>query len=336
MPNYPKAFVVFFSFLLVFIFSTLLPTSGNSSQSSPKTIKNKLVRIGFHFYKPGSIYEEAYEGIIDGIALHDRTLEQVIYRSGRNNEQAIKNLKKMDSLKLDAIISFSSAGTRLATSLSLQTPVLASVINHPIILGIKQDNESTQTSISGTSYYIDAQKQLDLYLQLFGTVSKLGMIYDSNNPAGYLAEEPLMRAACTKKNIEFVSVGATGKTDLTDATKKILDTNVDFIVIPTNLQIYNNLDIILKQTNPLKVPVVSMNKQGVESGALAALYADTYKNGRQMIKVIERIIQNKEAASEIPFQYAEQPNLIINLQSAKMLDYEFKPTILGNASIVLN
>lgn len=322
--------------LFIFIGSTILFQTATSAAKVADQAETKKIRIGFHFYKPGNIYDEAYQGIIDGLNLAGVDFESVIYHSGRDPKQAAANLQKLDQMNLGVIISFSSAGTRIASSLSLNTPILASVINHPIILGIEKNKNTNSSNISGTSYYIEAEAQLSLYLKHFDKVSKVGMIYDRNNPAGYLAEEPLMRAACEEKQIEFISIGATGREDLVDATQTILNQEVAFIVIPTNLQIYDNLDIVLNQTTPHNTPVFSMNKQGVEAGALAALYADTYKNGRQMVHLIRRLLVEKEQAESIPFYYTNQPDLIINLQAAAKLDFEFEPAILGTASIVLN
>lgn len=272
-------------------------------QDSPRY---SSVRLGFHFFKDGKIYDEAYQGIIDGLLLSNIQFEKFIYRSGRSVEKAKNNLNEMDELNLDAIISFSSAGTQVAKSLQLKTPVLASVINHPISLGIKEGG-SIRSNISGTSYYIDASLQLDLYLKLFPYLKKIGMVYDGNNPAGYLAEEPLMRAACMEKNIEFISTNTTERGGVADAANLLIQKEVELIVIPTNLQIYNNLDLILEVTTPHKIPVVSMNKQGVEAGALAALFADTYKMGRQMESIIGQILNSSKKVSDIPFVFSVSP-----------------------------
>lgn len=325
-------------FVLVILFFTLPFLASTPNASTSNIEKPAESKIGFHFYKSGKIYDEAYQGIIDGLNLSGLQYETKIYRSARNKKQAIINLREMDSLGLDAIVSFSSAGTRIAAGLGLKTPILSSVINHPITIGIVQRERVPRTILGGTSYYVDVEEQLALYLQLFGIEQKAGMIYDQNNPAGYLAEEPLMRAACKKKGIEFVSLGSTGIKNLQSVTRELLQQGVTLVIIPTNLQIYNNLDLVLQETNPQKIPVVSMNKQGVEAGALAALYADTYKNGRQMIKLIEQVIAraNDMPQENIPFHYAEKPDLIINLKAAMALGYEFEPAVLSNASVVLN
>lgn len=321
--------------LLIFICGFLFFSLSEVACKEENTSGESSIRLGFHFYKNGKIYDEAYEGIVDGLRLSDIQFEEFIYRSGRSVEQASKNLREMDKLNLHAIISFSSAGTRISQSLQLQTPVLASVINHPISLGLKEA-ENVQSNISGTSYYVDAKRQLDLYRDLFPGLKKIGMVYDEHNPAGYLAEEPLMQKACKERGLEFISVSATGRDDVAYATNLLLLKHVELIVIPTNLQIYDNLDLILEVTLPFRIPVVSMNKQGVEAGALASFFADTYKMGRQMEPIIRQIVDKSKKVSGIPFVFSEKPDLIINLQAAEKLDYEFNPSLLGRASIVIN
>lgn len=321
--------------LLVFVCVFQVFSITNVVCKEQNLTSDSAIRLGFHFYKNGNIYDEAYQGIVDGLRLSNVPFEEFIYRSDRNIEQANDNLKEMDNLNLDAIISFSSAGTRISQSLQLQTPILASVINHPISLGIKEGGE-IQSNISGTSYYIDANRQLDLYLDLFPDLKKIGMVYDKHNPAGTLAEEPLMKKACMARDIEFISTGATGRDDVGYAAKLLLLNQVELIVIPTNLQIYNNLDLILEVTLPHRVPIVSMNKQGVEAGALASFFADTYKTGRQMESIIRQIVYDSKIVSDIPFVFSAAPDLILNLQAAEKLDYEFQPSLLGRASIVLN
>lgn len=321
--------------LLVFICTFQLFSLDNAVCKEEKSTSNPHIRLGIHFYKNGKIYDEAYQGIVDGLRLSHFQFEEFIYRSDRSVERANTNLKEMDKLNLDAIISFSSAGTRISQSLQLHTPLLASVINHPISLGIKEDG-NVRSNISGTSYYVDANRQLDLYLELFPDLKKIGMVYDEHNPAGYLAEEPLMQKACMARNIEFTSTGAAGRKDLQYAAKLLVLKQVDLIVIPTNLQIYNNLDLIFEVTQPHRIPVVSMNKQGVEAGALAAFFADTYKMGRQMASIIKQIVYDSKDVSNVPFVFSVSPDLILNLQAAEKLDYEFQPSLLGRATIILN
>lgn len=301
-----------------------------------KTVASDGFKIGFHFWKSGDIYEEAYQGIVDGLVLDGMTYTPFIFRSHRDGALARKNLTQMEGMGLDLIVSFSSAGTRIAQSMLLQTPVISTVINHPISLGIQKGDHDTEMALTGTSYYVDTQKQLALYRNMFPHLTRMGMIYDSNNPAGYLAEEPLMRKACEKQGISFFSRGIVAPADLPEATGQMVETGVDVIVIPTNQQVYAHLDAVLKITHPLKIPVVSMNKQGVESGALAALFADTYKLGRLMVPIARQILVDKKNVSDIPFTFIPEPDLIINLKHAQALDYEFSPAILGRAAIILD
>ncbi len=292
-------------------------------------------RIGFHLWKPGKIYDEAMLGIQDGLALAGISYDAVVLQSNRDRATAIENLRRLDAMGLDLIYSLSSAGTQLLQTVGMKTPVIATVINHPASLGVGQARGAQPIRLTGTSYYVDTHKQLQLYLTLFPHVKKIGMIYDRHNPAGALAEEPFMRQTCEANKLDFVSVGVKEKAALTSAARRLVQDGVELLVIPTNRLIYSNLAPILAVTHAHRIPVVSMNKQGVENGALAGLFADTYKLGRYTAPMAIRILMEKADPASIPFQYIPRPDLIINLREAKTLGYTFPAEILGRATIIL-
>ena len=242
-------------------------------QSQTAQSKQKVYRIGFHWWKPGKIYDEAMAGIKDGLELQGIQYEEVVVHSNKNKKLAAENLRRLDNMALDVIYSLSSAGTQIARNLSLRTPVIATVINHPASLGVNPDSMHEGTAVSGTSYYVDARKQLDLYLQLFQNRSnkkqKIGMIFDRNNPAGALAEEPFMRKACENKGIGFQSVAVNEKSQLQGAIKKLVNDGITLVVVPTNRLVYGNLAQILAVTNPAGIPIVSTPQPLNGSGANA-------------------------------------------------------------------
>ena len=319
--------------------TTSLTIDAAELQAQTAQSKQKVYRIGFHWWKPGKIYDEAMAGIKDGLELQGIRYEEVVVHSNKDKKRAADNLRRLDNMALDVIYSLSSAGTQIARNLSLRTPVIATVINHPASLGVNPDSMTEGTAVSGTSYYVDAEKQLELYLQLFQSRSakkhRIGMIFDRNNPAGALAEEPFMRKASKKRGIQFQSVGVTKKTELRSAIKKLVNAGVTLVVVPTNRLVYGNLAQILAVTNPAGIPIVSMNKQGVENGALAALFADTYNLGRQTAQLADQILRTDANPARVGFQFITKPNIIINLSAANALNYQFPPQILGDASIVL-
>jgi putative ABC transport system substrate-binding protein len=292
-------------------------------------------RIGFHLWKPGAIYDEAMQGIKDGLTLAGIAYEAVVMQSDNHEAKAIENLRALDAMGLHLIYSLASAGTQVAMTLGLHTPIITTVVNHPASLGIDQRNGQHGIKLTGTSYYVDAHKQLQFYRTLFPGLTKVGMIYDRQNPAGASAEEPFMRQACQKLGIAFFSVGIDKVTDLAAAAKELVTKGVDAIVIPTNNLVYENLQAILIIAYAHKIPVLSMNKQGVENGALAALFADTYNLGRYTAPMAKQILVDKTDPRHIPFQYISEPDSIVNLDAARQIDYEFPADILGKVTIII-
>lgn len=309
-----------------------LPAQGGETGSQGGQPK---YRIGIHNYKPGKIYDEAMEGIHDGLRAEGIAYEEIVLQSNGKSDTAKENLLKLDAMSLDLIYSLSSAGTQIAKDLKLKTPVIATVIGHPRTLGVAGDRSGDADPLTGTSYYVDAKRQLALYRSLFPNIRKVGMIFDAKNPAGFLAEEPLLREACKDSRLDFASTGVSTVDELSGATAQLIEEKVDIIVVPTNNLIYEALAKILTVSDEKKIPVVSMNKQGVEAGALAGLFGDTYYLGRQTGGLARNILVEKKPAGALAFQYIPRPDVILNMKGAKSLDYEFPPDILGEAAIVL-
>lgn len=309
-----------------------------TSIAAPATAESsgdKTYRIGFSLWKPGKIYDEAMAGIRDGLQLEGIRYEEVILEAGKDKELAAENLRQLDAMGLDVIYSLSSAGTKIAKKLNLKTPVIATVINHPASLGVGPDGASDGGILTGTSYYIDAKKQLELYRSLYPEAKTVGMIFDANNPAGSLAEMPFMAQACEKAGLEFVSIGINDKSELQSSAQRLVTAGVDMIVVPTNRLVYGNLDIVLEETNKVSIPVVSMNKQGVENGAIAALYADTYNLGRQTAAMVRQIVDFDGNLLQIPFAFVSEPDVILNLAAASGLGFDFPAEVLSSAAIIM-
>jgi putative tryptophan/tyrosine transport system substrate-binding protein len=305
--------------ILVLLWASLPSSAGAYEQKEPQ--QGRMHRIGFHVWKPGKIYDDAMAGIKDGLKIANIRYESVVVESNQNEDLAIKNLRMLDGMKLDLIYPLSSAATQIVKNIGMTTPVVATVINHPASLNISATDFGKEVKLSGTSYYIDVTKQLELYRDLFPRARKIGMIYDLKNPAGYLAEQPFLRDACAKTGLDFLSVGVNTSSELPEAAQRLLDMGTDMIVIPTNNLIYEHLTAVLEITNTREVPVVSMSKQGVENGALAALYADTYDLGREAGELAARILRGEVDPSTAGFHFARRPDIIINLTSAKALNY---------------
>lgn len=320
--------------ILVLLWASLPGSAGAYEDKQGQ--RDGVHRVGFHLWKPGKIYDDAMAGIKDGLKIANIRYESIIVESNQDEALAIKNLQMLDGMNLDVIYSLSSAATQIVKKIGMTTPVVATVINHPASLNISGSDFGKQVKLSGTSYYIDVAKQLELYRELFPSARKIAMIYDSKNPAGYLAEQPFLRDACARAGLEFLSVGVDTPSELPEAARRLLSMGADMVVIPTNNLVYDHLAVVLEITNPRQVPVVSMSKQGVENGALAALYADTYDLGRQAGDLAARILKHEVDPGKVGFHFASRPDIIINLTSAKALNYRFPAKVLDMAAIVIH
>lgn len=98
---------------------------------------------------------------------------------------------------------------------------------------------------------------------------------------------------------------------------------------------FDNIEQVLKITDPLKIPVFAQAEKAVENGALAGLTSDNVKLGYETAKIIIRILKDKESPADIPFIFDEFSRMIINLKAAQKIEYEVPFSVFQAASKVI-
>jgi putative ABC transport system substrate-binding protein len=301
--------------------------------SLPPASASRKYRIGVNIWKVGTIYDESLKGVVDGLAEVGLDYEIITLNSRNSEKRAEDNFRQLMAANVDLILSFGSEGTQVAHRIVMEVPIVANVINHPVALRFAMSVESSGNNITGVSYFIPPILQLQFYQKLMPTLNRLAFIYDLSNPAGVQAELPALREACEQLGITFVPVGINRHTELEAATRQMIE-QVDAFTVATNKMVYQYLADVLKVTEPARIPVFSLNKQGVEAGALAALYADTYKLGRLSVSQIVSILSERKKPSAVAFKFTPAPDIFLNIAAAKRIGFDFPPTILDVATVI--
>ena len=71
--------------------------------SGDTAAKNETYQIGIHIWKSGKIYDEALQGIRDGLKLQGFSYKEVLFYADKDKKKAIDNFNKLDNMNLDII-----------------------------------------------------------------------------------------------------------------------------------------------------------------------------------------------------------------------------------------
>jgi len=84
----------------------------------------------------------------------------------------------------------------------------------------------------------------------------------------------------------------------------------------------------------LRIPVFGVNRQHVAAGALLAYYTDDAENFRRAAALVDKILKGKDPA-ELPVDQPERFYLVINAQTAEVLDITMPQSVLLRADGVI-
>lgn len=260
----------------------------------------------------------------------DKTMVVKQFSGKENDRDAITTLKSIDSQGFDLIITITSDALVTARNIVKQTPLLFTNTNNPLFLGIESLDKPGR-NMSGASYYVPVDKQLDLFMEIQPTMKKVGCIFDANNISRQV-EASETRKAFKQKGLILVPKILKSADELTEATRELLNEGVDAILLTTSGLCYNNVDKVKAVSTPAKVPIYSYHKKAVPKGAIASLSSDYYLMiDKLIIPMAKEVLQQKKSPGDMAVRFLDQNIITINASEGKKVGLSIPETILNKA-----
>ncbi|MCP3924988.1 MAG: hypothetical protein GY714_20615 [Desulfobacterales bacterium] len=237
-----------------------------------------------------------------------------------NEKKALKVLKKLEASNYDLIITITSDAMIPGLHKVKKTPWLFTNVNNPKFFGISNLKKPGR-NVSGVTYYIPVTRQIKFFKEILGgKLKKLGLIFDYHAKSRK-AELREFRAAAKKLGIAYEIELIKNKSDLSDATNKLLKSKVDAIVLTSSGRVYKNADLVVGITSVKKIPVFSVNKKGVIKGAISALASDYYVMVDEcLIPMAKEVLKNGKSPGAMPVRNIKKPMVYLNTTQAKKID----------------
>ncbi len=258
-------------------------------------------------------------------------LEQ--YSGKEDLATSIKVLQELDASGYDLIITITSDALIVAQHVIKQTPTLFTNANNPLFLGFNRLGPP-KGMISGASYYISVEKQLDLYMAILPNLKQMGFIFDLNNKSKKV-ELPEVRQVCEKIGIHYQIEVVTRKEELELAVQRLIANGIQAVTIGSSDMLYNNIPRFIDQCTESKIPVFSFNKKGVNFGAIAALSSDySQMVDSLVVPMALEVLEHKKSPGDMPIGFLKENRVFINLSQAEKISLHIPQHIIEKAVII--
>jgi putative ABC transport system substrate-binding protein len=329
-----KNLLIYIQFGVIFL-SPILYTPINA-----KELKGKI-QIGIlQWAESPIVYTRTREGFIEGMKglgyEEGKNVQFDIKIAEGNREKAKEIAKGFVEKKVDLICALGTIPSLVALEATKEIPIVYSIVGEPKTTGIIESWVSSGKNITGVSMKIPMEKQLEMIQKAIPKMKRLGILFCVSTPQAILTAEEANQAA---KKLGMTPHPCSLHSDHLYQLPSVTETlanGVDAIYIPTDpiLSAKKNLIKIIEVSFGFKVPIIVVNDDSVELGALMALHCDFREIGRQAAPMAVKILKGMKPM-DIPSQMPLSHRLTVNLKAARQLGINLNPHFLSLAHRVI-
>jgi putative tryptophan/tyrosine transport system substrate-binding protein len=243
--------------------------------------------------------------------------------------------KELVSLDPDVLLAIATAASAALHRQTRTVPIVFTQVADPIARGFVSSLPRPGGNMTGFAQYEDevAVKWVELLKQLAPNVARVTVLHDATNPAtaGYLraieAGGPSLGISVSGAPVR--DVGDIGRAF--DALTRWADSG---LIVPGSPVTSVHRDMIIELAARHRVPAVYSLRYFVSSGGLASYGIDNVDLHRRAVSYVDRILRGEKPAN-LPVQFANKLELVINLRTATALGLDPPISLLARTDEVI-
>jgi len=284
-------------------------------------------------------YEKFYDALFDG-------LKDLGYQEGRNllverryaegrNERFQEFAAEMVRLKVDVIIVSTTPAGFAVKSPATNIPVVFPNAISPVESGLIASLAHPGGNITGGAAQTAAlsTKRLGILEEVVPGLSRGAVLWNGANPA--LAYPwKLTQNAARALGVELEPVEVRSPKDIETAFAKMTEARPDALIVLQDALTLQHRKEIIDFTVERRLPGMFVAREWVTSGGLMSYgenLAEMYRRGAYFV---DKILKGAKPA-DLPVEQVTKFELIINLKTAKAMDWTIPPEILATADDVI-
>ena len=318
----------------VFVFICLLPTvllpSLPAAQQPAKMPRIGFITVAGNPKNPGVLNEAFRQGLRELGYVEGKNI-QIEYRYAAGEAERVPEfVAELVQLKVDALVSNSSAATRVAQQTTKTIPIIMLASFDPVELGVVESLARPGGNITGLTKFSDelTGKRLELLKETVPKLSRVGVL------AGVRASKTTEALARTL-NIAFVALKVSGpKPDIEGVFQAATTAQVNGLVIIGYSLINPHRKQIVELAIRNQLPSMFAVSTWVEAGGLMSYSPSDTEPFRRAATYVDKILKGAKPG-DLPIEQPTKFEFVINLKTAKQIGLIIPPNVLARADRVI-
>ena len=220
-----------------------------------------------------------------------------------------------------------------ARRLTQTIPIVCPILSDPIDLGLIASMSRPGGNVTGLMSRIDdlIGKQIELAAQLVPALERLGLIV---NVASSVIARREVESASKRLGVKLVSAEVREPNDLDTAFKLLSNEHVQAVVILGDAMLFQERQRVAELAAAVRLSAVYGFRDHVDAGGLISYGVNYAENFRRAAIYVVKILKGAKP-SDLPVEFPNRLELVVNLKAAKALGLDIPPTLLARADEVI-
>ena len=280
--------------------------------------------------------DASYKGFKDGLekaGYKDGDKIKIEYKNAQNEQSNCQTIaKQFVTDKCDLVLAIATPAAQAMANESKDIPILVTAVTDPADAKLVKSNDKPGTNVSGTSDLTPVAKQMNLLKELVPNAKKVAMLYCSAESNSKF-QVGLAKKEAKKLGLSTVDATVSESSEIRQVVES-LKGKVDAIYSPTDNMIAAGINTVSMVANEAKIPLIVGEEGMCTGGGLATYGVNYYKLGQQTAKQAVKILEGKSEPKDMPIEYQENADLIINKDTAKALGIKIPDKLKKEAKMV--
>jgi putative ABC transport system substrate-binding protein len=238
-------------------------------------------------------------------------------------------------LKVDVIVTTSSAPTRAAKEATVTIPIIMLQDNDPVGNGFVASLARPGGNITGLAA-LDPElsgKRLELLKETVPKLSRVAVLGDSTIPgSAQVLRETELAAGAFKGKIQYLDV--LSPNDIETAFRAADKERADGVLTMTSPVLFSQRSQLVDLSAKHRLPAIYHQSQYVEAGGLMSYGASFTDMDRRAATFVDKILKGAKPA-DLPVEQPKKFEFVINLKAAKQIGLTIPPNVLARADRVI-
>ena len=256
-------------------------------------------------------------------------------RWGPNADELGSHAAEFAGMMPDVILAGAASASRPMQQATRTIPIVFANVPDPVANGFVTNLARPGGNITGFANYEPtiAIKWLELLKQIAPDVARVAFIYDPTNPTG-VAYLRAIESAASSFGTQVSGAAVRDGEEIERAIAAFAREQNGGLVVAGGPSTTTHQAVVIGLAARHRLPAVYPTREAVTGGGLASYGVDTSDLFRRAASYVDRILKG-EKPSELPVQFANKFELVINQKTAKALGLDPSIQLLARTDEVI-